>query len=137
MSMPEDTPAAVTYLPSNTTRSPVGRAPKAGSRSRNIQCEEARRPSRSPAAASSSEPVQTEVVQVLVASTARSQSRTAGFSISTSGAGPPGTMTMSGRVTSCSPLSATSASDPESLRTGPGRSATNATSAPGSLPRVS
>lgn len=34
MSMPEDTPAAVTYFPSYTTRSPVGSAPKAGSRSR-------------------------------------------------------------------------------------------------------
>lgn len=79
----------------------------------------------------------TEVVHVVVASTARSHSRTAGFFISTSGWGPPGTMTMSGRVTSPSALSATSASDPLSVRTGPGRSETNTTSAPGSRPSVS
>lgn len=81
--------------------------------------------------------MQTEVVQVVVASTVRSQSTTAGFSISSSGCGPPGTTTMSGRVTSSSPLSATSASAPLSVRTGPGRCETNTTSASGSRPRVS
>ncbi|MCW2641532.1 MAG: enoyl-CoA hydratase [Dactylosporangium sp.] len=51
MSMPEETPAAVTYLPSNTTRSPVGTAPSAGSWSRASQWDAARRPVSSPAAA--------------------------------------------------------------------------------------
>ncbi len=37
MSIPEDTPAAVTYFPSNTTRSPVGSAPNCGNRSRYSQ----------------------------------------------------------------------------------------------------
>ncbi len=137
MSIPEDTPAAVTYFPSNTTRSPVGRAPCFGSCSRYSQWLVAFRPSSSPAAASSRDPVHTEVVQVVVASTVRSQSMTTGLAISRSGCGPPGTMTMSGRVTSSSPLSATSASAPLSVRTGPGRSETKTTSASVSRPRVS
>ncbi len=57
MSMPDDTPAAVTYLPSTTTRSPVGSAPKPRRWSRASQWRVARRPRSSPAAASSSEPV--------------------------------------------------------------------------------
>ncbi len=49
MSMPEDTPAAVTYLPSVTTRSPVGSAPWCFRWSRAGQWEVARRPLRRPA----------------------------------------------------------------------------------------
>src|SRR5580693_5184376 len=44
MSMPADTPAAVTYLPSNTTRSLTGTAPCCPSSPRASQCEVARRP---------------------------------------------------------------------------------------------
>ena len=75
MSMPADTPAAVTYLPSNTTRSSVAsrrtRAAGPGRASAWSPCG----PSSSPAAASTSEPVHTDVVQVLVSSTCRSQSQ--------------------------------------------------------------
>jgi hypothetical protein len=74
MSMPADTPAAVTYLPSNTTRSLTGVTASAPSSSRASQCDVARRPASSPAAARMSEPVQTDVVQAVVASAARSHS---------------------------------------------------------------
>src|SRR5580704_1123534 len=43
MSMPEETPAAVTYLPSNTTRSVTGVAPSCPSSSMASQCVVARR----------------------------------------------------------------------------------------------
>jgi hypothetical protein len=65
MSMPEETPAAVTYLPSNTTRSATGLAPSWPSSSRANQCEVARRPASRPAAARMRDPVQTDVVQVV------------------------------------------------------------------------
>lgn len=81
--------------------------------------------------------MQTEVVHVVPASTSRSQSSTAGLPICFSGCGPPGTTTMSGRVTSPSDLSATRARDPLSVRTGPGRSETKTVSAPWRRPRVS
>ena len=73
MSMPEDTPAAVTTLPRCTTRSGTGTAPSAASSSRASQCVVASTPSRIPAAASSSDPVHTEVVHVLCAWASRSQ----------------------------------------------------------------
>lgn len=81
MSMPEETPAAVTYLPSKTTLSPVASAPNGPSCPVASQWDVARRPRSSPAAASSSEPVHTEVVQVLVASAARNQSSSTSFVI--------------------------------------------------------
>ena len=62
MSMPDDTPAAVITLPRSTTRSDVGLAPSSPSSSSSIQCVVASTPSRIPAAASTSEPVQTDVV---------------------------------------------------------------------------
>lgn len=137
MSIPDDTPAAVTYLPSMTTRSPVGSAPNVFRTSRASQCEVARRPSSRPAAASSSEPVQTEVVQVLPASAARSQPSSVSFSIWALWPGPPGTITRSGAGTSARVRSATSARLPLSLRTGPVRSATKTVSAPGVRERIS
>ncbi len=137
MSMPEETPAAVTYLPSRTTRSPVGSAPNSSSVSSASQCEVARRPVSSPAAASSSDPVQTEVVQAVAASADRSQPSRASFSIWSLWPGPPGTITTSGEGTSASVFSATSARLPVSLCTGPVRSATKTVSAPGVRLRIS
>src|ERR1700742_43502 len=84
MSMPEDTPAAVTYLPSNTTRSLTASAPSRASWISAVQCVVARRPVSSPARARISEPVHTEVVQVVVWSAVRSQSKIAAPSASTS-----------------------------------------------------
>lgn len=95
------------------------------------------RPSSSPAAASSSEPVHTEVVQVLVASAVRSQSSRVSFSIWALCPGPPGTITRSGAGTSASERSAWSARLPLSLRTAPVRSATKTVSAPGVRLRIS
>src|SRR2546430_5716743 len=76
MSMPEETPAAVTYLPSNTTRSVTGAAPSCPSSSMASQCVVARRPVSRPAAARTRDPVQTDVVQVVAWSAARSHSCT-------------------------------------------------------------
>lgn len=128
---------AVTYFPSNTTRSPVGSTPSALSSSWASQCVVARRPSRTPAAARIREPVQTEVVQVLVSSAVRSQARTSGSPMVSRESGPPGTSTMSGRGTSARVLSATRARLPWSLRTGPVSLATKTVSAPGMRARSS
>lgn len=68
---------------------------------------------------------------MLVASAVRSQPSSVSFSIWSRWPGPPGTMTTSGAGTSAKARSATSVSVPVSLRTGPGRSATNTVSAPG------
>ena len=62
MSMPEDTPAAVMTLPCSTTRRGVGRAPYCSRVSSSSQWDVASSPSRIPAAASTSDPVQTDVV---------------------------------------------------------------------------
>jgi hypothetical protein len=137
MSMPADTPAAVTYLPSMTTRSLTGRAPNSRSRSRCSQCEVARRPSSSPAAARISDPVHTDVVQLLAASARRSQSSTGPLSICASWPGPPGTRTMSGCGTSPSAASAVTVSMPVSAGTGPAFSAAKTTRAPLSRLRIS
>jgi len=96
MSIPEDTPAAVITLPCSTTRLRVGRAPYSRSRSRDIQCVVASSPFRIPAAASSIEPVQTDVVHWLVSWAARIQS-SSGFGVSSARVPkPPGTMSTSG-----------------------------------------
>ena len=79
----------------------------------------------------------TEVVQVLVASTVRSQPSSVPFSIWSLCPGPPGTITTSGAGTSASVRSAVSERLPLSLRTGPGRSATKTVSAPGALLSIS
>lgn len=79
----------------------------------------------------------TEVVQVLVASTVRSQPSSVPFSIWSLCPGPPGTITTSGADTSASVRSAVSERLPLSLRTGPGRSATKTVSAPGALLSIS
>jgi hypothetical protein len=62
MSIPADTPAAVITLPCTTTRRATAVAPSDASVSSSSQCVVASSPSRIPAAASSSDPVQTEVV---------------------------------------------------------------------------
>ena len=59
--MPAVTPPPLKMLPSRTTRAVSGIAPKSGSSSRKAQWQAARRPRKSPAAPSSSEPVHTEV----------------------------------------------------------------------------
>ena len=132
--MPAETPAPVTILPSKTTRWPVGSAP---SRRQLVHREpvpgRAGGPSSSPAAARISEPVQTEVVQVLVRSAARSQS-----SISSPGAlgdlaraaGHDDHVGVAG--SSARERSASSVSMPLSVRTGPASAATKVTRAPGS-----
>ena len=76
MSIPAETPAAVTTLPSSTTRSATGSAPSSRSRSQvgpvawSPAC-----PRACPAAPSTSEPVQTEVVHVVRLVRARAASR--------------------------------------------------------------
>jgi hypothetical protein len=135
MSMPEETPAAVTYLPSNTTRSLTGVTPNFASWSTAIQYEVARRPVSRPAAARISEPVHTEVVHVLVWSAARSQACRGPSAIWSCWPGPPGTTMMSGCGTSVRAASADTIRRPSSSLTrpmGPGRSAAKTTSAPGS-----
>ena len=120
MSMPADTPAAVTYFPSNTTRSLTGVAPRRPSSSRASQCEVARRPVSSPAAARMSDPVHTEVVQTLVWSAALSHSCTGPSCIWPFWPGPPGTTMTSGCGTSGSPASADRIRPPCSSLIGPG-----------------
>ena len=73
MSIPDDTPAAVKILPRSTTRSATGTAPRRASESRAAQCVVASTPFNRPADASSSDPVQTEVVHCVCASTAAIQ----------------------------------------------------------------
>ncbi len=60
-SIPAVTPPPVMMRPSCVTRSSVGKAPKAGSNSRDAQWQAARLPCSSPAAPSTRDPVQTEV----------------------------------------------------------------------------
>ena len=85
-----------------------------------------------PAAASSSEPVHTDVVQVECSCAWRSQSSIGSSSISARVPKPPGTTITSGSGTSPSEWSATSASIPFSVRLDPGSFATKRTRAPGS-----
>ena len=61
MSIPAVTPPPVANLPSTTTRACTGIAPSRARRSWLAQCVVARRPASRPAAASTKEPVQTEV----------------------------------------------------------------------------
>jgi hypothetical protein len=61
ISIPAVTPPPVMNLPSATTRARTGTAPSRARKSWLAQCVVARRPARRPAAASTSEPVQTEV----------------------------------------------------------------------------
>jgi hypothetical protein len=93
--MPEATPAPVTILPSTTTRSLAGMAPSRARCSIAAQWQVARLPWRRPAAASTSEPVQTEVTYFAVAACrCRNFSATAS-SMRSCWPGPPGTMTTS------------------------------------------
>ena len=131
MSMPDETPAAVITLPRCTTRSGTGTAPRAASSSCASQWVAASTPSRIPAAASSSEPVHTDVVQRLWAWASRSQASTAASASSARLPKPPGTTTTSGRGCADSGASAVSARLPCSVRLGPGCAATRVTSAPG------
>ena len=61
--MPAVTPPAVNRVPSRTTRPSVGTAPNRVNRSRASQWLVARLPASSPAAPSTSEPVQTELTK--------------------------------------------------------------------------
>ena len=60
-SMPAVTPPPVMMSPSRTTLAGSGTTPNSSSMSRQAQCQAARRPLIRPVAASTSEPVQTEV----------------------------------------------------------------------------
>src|SRR5438552_4193910 len=131
MSMPDETPAAVTTLPCTTTRLSVGFAPSSASCSCAAQCVVASSPRRMPAAPSSREPVHTDVVHWLVSCAARSQSSSGFGVISTRVPKPPGTMMMSGCGTADSGSSATSVSCRLSVRYGPGVTATQRMRAPG------
>jgi hypothetical protein len=130
MSIPADTPAAVTTLPCCTTRCPVGSAPYRRSVSSSSQCEVARSPSRIPAAPSSSDPVQTDVVHCDVAWTARSQSSHTASVVSARTPTPPGTTITSGAGASASEASASTVSMPLSVRTGPASRPTKRTRPP-------
>jgi hypothetical protein len=66
MSMPAVTPPPVMTLPSRTTRAGSAVTPNGSSRSRQAQWHAARLPRRSPAAASRSEPVHTDVTVLAV-----------------------------------------------------------------------
>jgi len=99
MSIPAVTPAAVTILPSSTKRPPTGSAPNCRSDSSRSQFEVARFPSSSPAAPSTSDPVQTEVVHLVAPSTSRSHCSSSSSCISGRLPMPPGTRTRSGEVT--------------------------------------
>jgi hypothetical protein len=138
MSMPADTPAPVITLPRSTTRSPVGTAPSAASRSRRSQWQVASVPSRMPAAARKIEPVHTLVVHVVPGWT-RANQRTTGWSASAPGSGsarPPGTTTTSGAVTSANDRVAVIESRPLWSVTGPAVSATKKASTPGTSTSV-
>src|SRR5690606_15231238 len=76
MSIPADTPAALTYLPSSTTRSRTGTTPCSANCPIAAQCVVARRPLNSPAAANTSDPVHTDTVHELPESTSRNHSCT-------------------------------------------------------------
>ena len=103
MSMPDDTPAAVTILPCSTTRRPVGIAPYSFSRSSDAQCVVASLPSSRPAAASNIEPVHTDVVHVVVrVDRADPLEQRARRSRARRVANPPGTTSTSADVTSSS-----------------------------------
>src|SRR5262245_22059140 len=131
MSMPAETPAPVMTLPSRIIRSPTGSAPKSRRAPRAAQCVVARSPRSSPAAPSTSAPVHTDVVQVVVACALVSHSITDGSAITGRMFIPPGTRMMSGRGTAASACSASRAT-PASVRLGPGALATGNTSAPSS-----
>jgi hypothetical protein len=129
--MPAETPAAVTYLPAKTTRRWTDVTPNARSWSSASQCEVACRPRSRPAAARMSEPVQTEVVQVLAWSADLSHSWAGPSVIWLACPGPPGTTTMPGRGSCASVASAASRRPPLSAATGPACSAVKTTRAPG------
>jgi hypothetical protein len=131
MSIPADTPAAVTILPWGTTRSCVVEPTSGASSPIAAQCVVASRPRSRPAVPRISEPVQTEVVHCVVSWTLASQAWSGPGSSIARVPGPPGTTTMSGESTSSSVSSTVMASMRVSARTGPVRSPTNVTSAPG------
>src|SRR5262245_9938104 len=97
-----------------------------------VQCVAARLPRRMPAAPRTSAPEHTDAVHVVVSWTWRSHARMAGSRRARTSPPPPGTTTMSGRGTSSSVRSATSASPFRPLVLGPRVLAGKTTSAPGS-----
>src|SRR4051794_3913154 len=131
MSIPDATPAAVTYLPSTTTRRSAGSAPNAASVSRQIQWQVAALPSSRPAAARTSEPVQTDVVHLVVWSISRSHPSTSSSASRGRVPAPPGTSTISALSSSERATSTVRPSAAVSVRTSPCCLPTKATSAPG------
>ena len=120
MSIPADTPAAVMIVPCSTTRrSPIGIAPCSRTVSSARQWVVASLPSRIPAAASSSDPVHTDVVHSAWAWACRSQPRNVSLVMSARVPYPPGTTITSGSGSSSRVRSATSASIFVSVRFGP------------------
>ena len=131
MSIPADTPAAVTTVPARTTRRETGSAPYWRSVWSSSQWVVASRPTSSPAAPSSSAPVQTEVVHWAPACAPRSHASIASSPVSCRVPRPPGTTITSGSGRSDRARSAVTPSIPFSVRLTPGVMATNDTSAPG------
>ena len=128
MSIPADTPAAVTTGGSNTTRSATGIAPSSASRSRHAQCVVARFPSSRPAFAKQPEPVHTDVSHF--GCTSASHPISASSSSAASVRLLPPTTTTSGSGTSSRPWVARSGR-PESAVMSPGVDATKTASLPG------
>src|ERR1019366_6231284 len=105
--------------------------PSRPSRSKPSQWVVAPLPSSSPAAASTSEPVQTDVVHSLISFAVLSHSSTPSPARAATSPGPPGTRTMSPPRTSASERSATTVSMPLSVVIGPRSAARKARLTPG------
>ncbi|EPQ70845.1 ThiJ/PfpI family protein [Mycobacterium marinum MB2] len=139
MSIPLDTPAAVMIRCGrcSTTRCGTYRAPSPLSSSAARQCVVAVNPSSKPAAASSSAPVHTEVVNLVCGCTACSQPRMVSSSSSPRVPMPPGNTTTSGASTSSKVASQVTPSMPFSVRTSPRWCPMNTTSIDGIRCRTS
>ncbi|SKV20869.1 Uncharacterised protein [Mycobacteroides abscessus subsp. abscessus] len=111
--------------------SPTGVTPNGFSSGSVDQCEVARCPSSRPAAASTSEPLHTDVVQAAAGCTRRNQSSSFSSRAAIVVPGPPGTSTTSGSGVSPKEWVAPMTSTPESAVTGPGSCHTNRTSVSG------
>ena len=111
--------------------SPTDLTPSAFSADSAAQCDVARLPSSSPAAASMIEPEQTETVHVAVSCALRSQARTFSSRACSIVEKPPGTKMTSGVSVSSKECVAPTTSTPLSAAIGPGACQTKRTSAPG------
>ena len=117
--------------------SPTGLTPNAFSADSAAQCDVARLPSSSPAAASMIEPEHTDAVHVAVSCALRSQSSTFSSRACSIVENPPGTRMTSGEGVSSNECVAPTTSTPESAVIGPGSCQTKRTSASGSQRRLS